>query len=79
MELQSQRVAEPMVRAPGPSLFPLTSAVSPGTLFFCHGDVIVCLIWQCLHRRSRGHCVVVASRNTQQESQENATVGPYHN
>ena len=45
---------------------PLAGAVSPGTLFFCHGDVIVCLIWQCLHQRSRGHCVLVATGNTQE-------------
>lgn len=66
MESQSQRVVEPMVREPGPNLFPLTSAVSPGTSFFCHGDVIVCLIWQCLHWRSKDHCVLVASGNTQE-------------
>jgi hypothetical protein len=41
-----------------------THAVSLGTLFFCCGDV-VCLIWQCLRRRSRSHCVLVASGNAQ--------------
>lgn len=56
-----------MLRDPSPSFFPLTSGVSPGTFlfFFCCGDVIVCLIWQCLHHSGRGHCVL-ASGNTQQ-------------
>lgn len=45
---------------------PPAGAASPGTSFFCHGDVIVCLIWRCLHQRSRGHCVLVATGNTQE-------------
>lgn len=55
-----------MLLVPGPGLSPLTGAVSLGTLFFCGGDVIVCLIWQCLHQRSRGHCGLVTSGNPQQ-------------
>lgn len=46
----SQRVVEPMFKDPDPSVFPLASAVSPGTLFSCRGDVIVCLTWQCVYR-----------------------------
>lgn len=49
------------------------NATSLGTLVFCCGDVIVCHIWQCLHRTSRGHCVLVASGNAQQSPRGMAT------
>lgn len=54
-------------QTPSPRLFAQTRVVSPGTLIFCCGYMIVCHIWQCLRQRSsRSHCVPVASGNAQQ-------------
>lgn len=49
---------------------PQTLCRTHGTLFFHHADVIVCVAWQCLHQRNRGHCMLVASGKTQQSPQE---------